>query len=122
DGRWIAYVSDESGREEVYLRAFPQPEGRWQVSANGGSQPRWQRDGRALFFVSPEGRLMATEVRTTPAPVMGNPRVLLELEPGARYEPAPGGTQFVSTRPGEAPVRERPQAILTWTSELGRRR
>ena len=55
DVRWIAYVSNEPGRDEVYVRGFPSGEGKWLISANGGTMPSWRRDGRELFFLSPEG-------------------------------------------------------------------
>jgi hypothetical protein len=65
DGRWIAYTSDESGTQEVYVRAFPgTTAGRWQVSNGGGVQPRWSRDGRELYFTNGD-RLMAAQIRTT---------------------------------------------------------
>jgi Tol biopolymer transport system component len=59
DGRWIAYASNESGRSEIYVRPFPGPGGKWQVSTAGGAQPRWRRDGKELFYVAPDNRLMA---------------------------------------------------------------
>jgi Tol biopolymer transport system component len=65
DGRWIAYTSDESGIQEVYVRAFPATTaGRWQVSNGGGFQPRWSSDGRELYFGNRD-RLMAAQLRTT---------------------------------------------------------
>jgi Tol biopolymer transport system component len=66
DGRWLAYASNESGRYEIYVRTFPEVGGKWQVSAGGGMQPRWRRDGRELFFVAPDTRLMAVTVRLAP--------------------------------------------------------
>ena len=68
DGRWMAYVSDQSGRREVYVRAFPSAEGQVMVSAAGGEMPRWRRDGQELFFVVADGRLMAVPVRTGAGP------------------------------------------------------
>ena len=62
DGRWLAYVSNESGRPEVYVTAFPQAKGKWQVSSTGATTPRWRRDGRELFFCQTDGLLMAAEV------------------------------------------------------------
>ena len=59
DGRWIAYVSNETGRREIYARPFPSGDRRWQVSVDGGFEPQWRRDGRELFFVldqSADGR------------------------------------------------------------------
>ena len=64
NGRYLAYISDETGRFDVYVTPFPGPGGRWQVSQNGGREPRWGRDGRELFFFAPDNRLMAAEVRT----------------------------------------------------------
>jgi eukaryotic-like serine/threonine-protein kinase len=67
DGRWLAYVSNESGKPEVYVRPLDGSPGRWIVSQTGGSQPRWRRDGQELFFVSETNRLMASAVRPGPA-------------------------------------------------------
>jgi Tol biopolymer transport system component len=63
DGRWLAYVSDESGRYEVYIRTYPEVAGKWQVSTAGGMQPRWSRDGRELYYLTPDARLMAAPIR-----------------------------------------------------------
>jgi len=52
DGRWLAYTSDVSGREEVYVQAFPTAQGKWQVSTHGGTQPRWRQDSKEMFYVS----------------------------------------------------------------------
>ena len=62
DGRWVAYVSMQSGPPEVYVRPFPGPGGQWQVSTGGGGQPRWSPNGRELFYVVEDGTLMATAV------------------------------------------------------------
>ena len=64
DTRWIAYTSFKSGRAEVYVRPFPARGGNYQVSRDGGSQPMWRGDGRELFFLSPDRKLMAAGVRT----------------------------------------------------------
>ena len=65
DSRWIAYTSDESGAPEVYIRRFPDGGGKWQVSTRGGAQPRWRRDGKELFYLALDGRLMAVMVGGT---------------------------------------------------------
>ena len=62
DGRWVAYQSNESGRNEVYVAPFPGPGGKWQVSTAGGGSPRWRRDGTELFYVALDGKLMAAAV------------------------------------------------------------
>lgn len=65
DDRWIAYQSNESGRDEVYVRPFPPAGGGWLVSRTGGTQPRWRGDGRELFFLAPDGSVMAAAVDST---------------------------------------------------------
>ena len=62
DGRWIAYQSDESGRHEIYIRPFPGPGGKWQVSTAGGTRPRWREDGKELFFLATDSRLMSAQI------------------------------------------------------------
>ena len=65
DGRYVAYVSDESGRDEAYVRPFPQGDRKWPLSTNGASQIRWSRNGQELFYVE-AGTLVAVPVRTAP--------------------------------------------------------
>ena len=64
DGQWLAYVSDASGREEVYLRSFPS--GEWQVrlSRDGGQTPAWRKDGKEFFYYQPDGAIMAVQIAT----------------------------------------------------------
>jgi eukaryotic-like serine/threonine-protein kinase len=78
DGRWMAYVSDESGEDEVYVRSFPMPAGRIRVSTHGGSRPQWGHDGKKLFYVAPDQKLMVTELGASPTEP-GVPRPLLQL-------------------------------------------
>src|SRR5207245_9168171 len=63
DGRWMAYTSDESGRNEVYVQPFPGPGGKWQVSTGGGETAKWRRDGKELFYVAPDGKMKAAPVK-----------------------------------------------------------
>ena len=67
DGRWVAYTSNESQTRQIYVRSFQTNGGKWQVSTEGGTHPRWRRDGKELFFVSLDGKLMGAPIRTTPA-------------------------------------------------------
>ena len=65
DGRYVAYVSNESGRDEIYVQTFPSAGGgKWQVSSTGGQEPRWRQDGRELFYLSVEGKMMAVAVES----------------------------------------------------------
>jgi hypothetical protein len=79
DARWAAYTSDESGAPEVYVRRFPPTESKWQVSVAGGAQPHWRRDGREIFYLAPDGKLMAVDVRARPAGLeLGQPHALVQ--------------------------------------------
>jgi Tol biopolymer transport system component len=67
DGRWMAYRSDQSGSNEIYVRPFPDPRGgKWQISNGGGTDPRWKGDGTELFYFSADDHLMAANVRLMP--------------------------------------------------------
>lgn len=64
DGHWVAYASNESGQMEIWVQRFPEPEERYQVLSAGGSQPRWRGDGAELYYLAPNGTLMATMFET----------------------------------------------------------
>ena len=78
DGRWITYNSDESGTWEVYTASFPDLTGKRQISIDGGMQPLWRRDGQELFYLSPQGQLMAVDVHVSESTSIetGAPRAL----------------------------------------------
>lgn len=118
DGRWIAYISDESGREEVYVQAFPGPGGKWQISLNGGSRPVWRRDGKELFFATPERGLMAVEIESASAAFQsGPPRTLLRLPGRGWYTASANGKRFLAA----AALEREPAAlnvVLNWTEDL----
>jgi hypothetical protein len=96
DGRWIAYHSNESGRNEVYVQAFPQPGGRTQISTGGGCCPQWQRDGKALFYRDAGKRVMSVPVALTASSVEpGIPVALFALSLGAAYHVSPDGQRFL---------------------------
>ncbi len=106
DGRWLAYSSDETGRSEVYVVPFPNPEvgGRWVVSQAGGDVPRWSRSGRELFYHGGRGSMVAVEVETGATFSLGTSRVLFTnpdyalggLHPS--YDVAPGDNRFLMIR------------------------
>jgi serine/threonine-protein kinase len=81
DGRWLAYVNVETGREEVYVRPFPNTgDARWQVSSAGGTSPAWSHSGRELFFVDGTGRMVSAPVLPGPAFQAGEPTTLFTLD------------------------------------------
>ncbi|NIM01192.1 MAG: hypothetical protein GTN89_10185 [Acidobacteria bacterium] len=82
DGRYIVYQSDESGRDEVYLKRFPSGEGKWQVSVDGGAVPRWSPTGTELFWHGPGGNLMAVDFEAVPELKLGVPHLLFNYQPG----------------------------------------
>ena len=77
DGRWVAYQSNESGSFEIYVQPFPAPSAKWQISTNGGTMSRWRRDGKELFFIGPDARLMAATVTTSGTSFEAAPPVAL---------------------------------------------
>jgi Tol biopolymer transport system component len=91
NARWIAYQSNESGRFEIYVQPFPGPGIRSQISTGGGASPKWDRDGRRLFFLDPSNRVMSVSVETNgPKAEAGTPVALFSLPPGATYETTDG--------------------------------
>jgi serine/threonine protein kinase/Tol biopolymer transport system component len=98
DGRWVAYQSDETGRTEIHVQPFPGPGPKFQVSVGGGTLPRWSRDGRELFYVAPDRKLMTVAVtpRSTTLET-GAPRALFTLSTTSFYEPSPDGQRFLVT-------------------------
>lgn len=105
DGRWVAYTSNESGQSEIYVIPFPPRAngGRWMVSSGGGVQPRWRRDGRELFYISPNWDMIGVPVTTVPAFHAGTPQRLFNtamVDTGIRTGPmswdiAPDGKRFL---------------------------
>jgi Tol biopolymer transport system component len=105
DGRWVAYTSNESGLSEIYVIPFPPSSngGKWLVSRGGGVQPRWRRDGKELFYISPDSKMMAVEVNTQPVFQAGTPQALFQtdiVDTGIRTGPmswdiSPDGDRFL---------------------------
>jgi Tol biopolymer transport system component len=120
DGRWIAYVSDQSGSDEVYLRMFPPMEGRWQVSTGGGTRPRWRDDGRELLFLSPDSQVMAVQVQLMSSlpPRLGVARRLLVLTGADDF--AVSGQRLIAQMPVEHAGNRQLEVILNWAAELRR--
>jgi Tol biopolymer transport system component len=124
DGRYLAYQSDELGRQEIYVRPFPDGAGQWSVSVNGGRQPRWRSDGKELYYV--EGTtLLAVSVSTEQGFTSGQLEVLFEspdLAPDGTgaYHVTADGQRFVMIAPVEGDEAEPPtiRVVLNWSEEF----
>lgn len=128
DGRWLAYVSDQSGRAEVYVQPFPSSAGKWQISTNGGDQPAWRRDGKELFYLAADKKIVAVEVKAGSTFETGAQRALFQTRvrdntlTGDRnqYAVASNGQRFLVVTPvsesSAAPI----TVVLNWHSDLKR--
>jgi Tol biopolymer transport system component/predicted Ser/Thr protein kinase len=127
DGHWLAYVSDESGRNEIYVQPYPGPGGKWQISTEGGNEPVWNPKGRELFYRSGE-RMMAVDIATQPSFAAGTPRMLFEgrYEPApflaANYDVSPDGQRFLMLKEsGQDTPTTQINVVLNWFEELKQR-
>jgi Tol biopolymer transport system component len=123
DGRWIAYESDESGRPEIYVRQFPDPGGRWQVSTSGGSDPRWSADGREIFYLDTDDRVVSVAVGTADAFTAALPEVLFEAPvyqriQRNRYAVADSGDRFLLLSPLATQTIPPMTVVLNWGASL----
>jgi Tol biopolymer transport system component len=125
NGRWVAYQSSESGREEVYVQSFPPSGSKWQVSTAGGEEPYWRRDGKEMFFISGK-MLTAVDVQTDelafrsgrPMPLFA---VRLEVEARRnRYQVAGNGQRFLVNVPLESTLSEPITVVTNWASGVKR--
>jgi len=126
DGRWVAYMSDESGREEVYVRPFPSAAGKWQVSDGGGGWPSWSPDGSEIFYRSNDGLMSATVTTESGSFRAGRPQplasgVLSNNQVGIAvagsvfpdYEITPDGRNFIILQGGEGQSRQNHVILVT---------
>lgn len=126
NGRWIAYESDESGRKEIYVQTFPASGAKWQISVSGGSQPRWRRDGKELFFLGGDRKVTAVEVNIdAPGFVHGAPKALFgtriskgEERPGNQYVVTSDGQRFLVNTVAEEGAYTPINVVLNWTAGL----
>lgn len=106
DGKWVAYLSTESGEEDVYVTDFPGRRGKWQVSVGNGDRPRWNANGREIFYLSNTDGLMAVPVEPLGDELrIGNPHQLFQTRPrrpGSIYQAMPDGKRFLVVERGES--------------------
>jgi Tol biopolymer transport system component len=125
DGHFVAHVSDESGRPEIYVREFSGTSagGKWLVSKSGGSSPRWRRDGKALFYLAADGTVMQVDVNTSAAFQAGLLRALFKLPPGAStFEVTGDGKRFLVSVPAEQDAQTPFTVALNWEPGSGNER
>jgi serine/threonine protein kinase/WD40 repeat protein len=128
DGRWVAYSSSETGRAEVYVVPFPTSQAKWQISANGGTRPRWRRDGKEVIFEVPgSGKVMSAQVNGSGSSFeVGEVRTLFE---GTNMTPSNSGSQWSLTTDGQRMLAittgetgALPLTIIqNWTAELNKK-
>jgi eukaryotic-like serine/threonine-protein kinase len=115
DGRWIVYQSNESGQSEIYVRDFPDATRKWLISSGGGTMPSWRADGREMFYISSEGKMMAVSIRAAEELEAAAPVELFDagvrMHPVRQYDVAPDGSRFVINRLDDVPVQ--PLTLIT---------
>jgi Tol biopolymer transport system component len=126
DGRWLAYVSNESGRYEIYVQPYPGPGGKLQISTDGGGEPMWNPNGRELFYRSGD-KMMAVDITTQPSFSAGKPKVLFAGQyqpspnpvPNVNYDVSPDGQRFLMLKPGgQDQAATQINVVLNWFEEL----
>jgi hypothetical protein len=125
DERWVAYGSSQSGRWEIYTAKFPSFDERRQLSKSGGVQPRWRKDGRELYYISPDGKVMAADVKSGASLEIGAPRELFQIpfrpEPILhQYAVSGDGRRFLIAEPIGESNREI-TVVLNWTPDFERK-
>ncbi|MCP5110738.1 MAG: hypothetical protein GY953_07890 [bacterium] len=115
DGRFVAYLSKETGREELYVRPFPEGDDRWTVSSGGAFRPRWRSDGRELYYES-QGTLMAVPVSTQPSFSMGTPARLFALSDS--FDVSSDGQRFLVAERVENAPRRTIRVVENWFAEF----
>jgi eukaryotic-like serine/threonine-protein kinase len=129
DGHWIAYISDESGSDEIYVREFSSGSaqgswdtaGKWLISKGGGTNPRWRGDGRELFYVASDGKLMSVDISAKPVFAAGAPMPMFQLPPGVSgADVAADGRHFLIGVPVAQSVSVPFTVVLNWQTTLKR--
>jgi Tol biopolymer transport system component/tRNA A-37 threonylcarbamoyl transferase component Bud32 len=111
NGRWVAYDTNESGRSEIVVQPFPEPGRKWQVSTSGGIAPRWREDGKELYFIAPDGKLMVVSVAaSSTAFEAGTPAVLFPTRIVTTPTPK---NQYAVSRDGRFLINQRMEESIT---------
>ena len=126
DGKWMVYISDESGQDEIYVQPFPGPGAKWRISTKGGGMPRWGPDGRELFYLATDQRLMRVDIKMAPEVEIGEPQSLfltrlkwLGMGP-TQYDVSADGQRFLINTLVEEQDTTPITLVLNWFEELKR--
>jgi hypothetical protein len=125
DGRWIAYVSNETGSNQIFIQPIPEvmggpkERGKWQISNDGGTGPRWRKDSKELFFAQPDGKIMSVDIAVNGNALQASQPKILFTTLGARpsFDVTPDGQRFLVAEPeknSEPPF----TVILNWEALL----
>jgi Tol biopolymer transport system component/predicted Ser/Thr protein kinase len=124
DGRWIAYMSNESGQYEIYVQSLGNDGGKWQISTEGGGRPMWTADNTELVYQAPDDKLMVVDVKFTPAFTASVPRVLVDPKirqiVGIQYALSPDAKRILVNRAVEQTVITPVTLVQNWEQGLGR--
>jgi len=123
DGKWLAYASDESGEDQVYVRPFSGPSGKWQISTGGGRWPRWRKDGKEVFYLAHDNTWMAAEVKALGSAFeVGTVRKLFEanayVSSNNPYDVTPDGQRFLINTNVEYSDGSPILLVVNWDEEL----
>jgi hypothetical protein len=126
NGKWLAYASTESGGIDVYIVPYPAGSGKWPVSTAGGAYPRWRPDGKELYYLSPDDKMMAAEIRESAGKLeIGAPHALFQVRQIARvghpYDVTADGSRFLVSVQTEQPATESITLVINWPAELNKK-
>jgi Tol biopolymer transport system component len=138
DGRWVAYVSDESGQNDIYIRSFQEPgaqstpksstlEGKWQVSVSGGDSPRWRGDGKELYYFSSDNKMMAADISVNGSSLeVSHVRPLFEVAsiiqfPVSDYDVSSDGKKFLINVPFEIQNETPLTLVVNWDLKVNKK-
>jgi Tol biopolymer transport system component len=106
DGAWVAFGNADSGRFEIFIQNFPTASGRWQISTDGGIQPKWRGDGKELFYLTFDGTIVAVPLTLGALPEVGKPQRLFDSRIDSttgftwhQYDVSPDGQRFLVNTP-----------------------
>jgi serine/threonine-protein kinase len=118
DVRWLAYTSDETGQDEIYVQSFPTPGKKWKVSIGGGSRPVWSRDGKELFYIASDHKLMVCTIKAGATLEAASPQPLFVTRQSITrfFDVSPDGRRFLLVDPLPNPITPPMNLVIDWTA------